>query len=139
MGSWPTRMSAPTVGATAAYKTRIFVYRPKNPKKFNGTVVVEWNNVSGGVDSAPDWIQGHVELLREGVAWMGVSAQIVGVESGTPLAPVLSLPQKRRIPPGTGPSTIQAIASRTTYSRRPVRPSERRRARTRSETSRRSV
>ena len=62
------------------YKTRILVYRPTNPKTFRGTVVVEWLNVSGGVDAAPDWVQGHVELLREGVAWVGVSAQIVGVD-----------------------------------------------------------
>src|SRR5262249_2414945 len=68
---------------TASYKTRIIVHRPANPKKFSGTVVVEWLNVSGGVDAAPDWVQGHVELLREGVVWVGVSAQIVGIEGGT--------------------------------------------------------
>jgi hypothetical protein len=72
-----------TTGETASYKTRILVYRPASPKKFDGTVVVEWLNVSGGVDAAPDWVQGHVELLREGIAWVGVSAQIVGVEGGT--------------------------------------------------------
>jgi len=43
-------------------------------------VIVEWLNVSGGVDAAPDWIQGHVELIRDGFAWIGVSAQFVGVE-----------------------------------------------------------
>jgi hypothetical protein len=81
-------------GATAAYKTRIIVYRPTNPKKFSGTVVVEWLNVSGGVDAAPDWTQGHVELVRAGVAWVGVSAQIVGVEGGPALVGVASLPLK---------------------------------------------
>src|SRR5262249_60000782 len=29
-------------GTTAAYKTRILVYRPTNPRNFNGTVIVEW-------------------------------------------------------------------------------------------------
>jgi hypothetical protein len=81
-------------GTTAAYKTRIMVYRPTDPKKFSGTVVVEWLNVSGGVDAAPDWTQGHVELLREGIAWVGVSAQIVGVEGGPALVGVISLPLK---------------------------------------------
>jgi hypothetical protein len=76
-------------GASAAYKTRILVYRPLNEAKFNGTVVVEWLNVSGGLDSAPDWISGHVELIRGGFAWVGVSAQKVGVEGGTPLLPGL--------------------------------------------------
>jgi len=85
-------------GETAAYRTRILVYRPTKLKKFSGTVVVEWNNVSGGVDAAPAWIQGHVELVRAGVAWVGVSTQIVGVEGGTPLAPVLALPLKTQNP-----------------------------------------
>src|SRR6266404_5027931 len=83
-----------TTGETAAYKTRILVYRPTNPKKFRGTVVVEWLNVSGGVDAAPDWVQGHVELLRDGVAWVGVSAQIVGVEGGPTLVGLMSQPLK---------------------------------------------
>jgi hypothetical protein len=84
-----------TPGDTAAYKTRILVYRPANKAKFSGTVFVEWNNVSGGVDAAPDWIAGHVELIRSGHAWVGVSAQKVGVEGGPPLLPGLpSLPLK---------------------------------------------
>ena len=89
-------------GDTAAYKTRILVYRPTNPKKFSGTVVVEWLNVSGGVDASPDWTQGHVELLREGVAWVGVSAQLVGVEGGTPLVGVASVPLKTENPARNG-------------------------------------
>src|SRR5262249_48794618 len=50
-----------------------------NPARFNGTVVVEWLNVSGGVDAAPDWLYIHDELIREGFAWVGVSAQALGV------------------------------------------------------------
>lgn len=53
-------------GDTAAYESRLLVYRPTNPKKFRGTVVIEWLNVSAGLDSAPDWTQGHVELVRQG-------------------------------------------------------------------------
>ena len=68
--------------STAPYKTRIVVNRPTDPKRFNGTVVVEWLNVSSGFDAAPDWILGHTELMREGYAWVGVSAQLVGVEGG---------------------------------------------------------
>ena len=83
-----------TPGDTAAYKTRIVVYRPVNPKKFNGTVLVEWLNVSGGVDAGPDWSFAHPELIRDGFAWVGVSAQIVGVEGGPALVGVASLPLK---------------------------------------------
>jgi Alpha/beta hydrolase domain len=71
-----------TPASTAPYKTRIVVYRPANPKNFNGTVMVEWLNVSAGFDSPPDWLAGHVALIRDGAAWVGVSAQSVGVQGG---------------------------------------------------------
>jgi hypothetical protein len=70
-----------STAASAPYKTRIAVYRPINPKRFNGTVVVEWLNVSGGTDDAPDWTLSHNELVRDGFAWVGVSAQQVGVDA----------------------------------------------------------
>ena len=89
-GAWVVSPSA----TTAPYKTRIVVYRPAKPKKFNGTVIVEWLNVSGGVDAGPDWTFSHVELIREGYAWVGVSAQFVGVEGGPGLVDVISLPLK---------------------------------------------
>lgn len=76
---------AATPGATAPYKTRILVRRPADPKRFNGSVLVEWLNVTAGTDSAPDWTYARVEILRSGYAWVGVSAQWVGVES--PAAP----------------------------------------------------
>jgi hypothetical protein len=55
--------------------------RPIKPRRFNGTVVVEWLNVSGGADAGPDWTLGHNELMREGFVWVGVSAQKVGVDA----------------------------------------------------------
>ena len=70
-----------TAGASAPYTTRIAVYRPIDPKKFNGTVLVEWLNVSGGTDDSPEWTLSHNELVRDGFAWVGVSAQQVGVDS----------------------------------------------------------
>ena len=63
------------------YKTRIVVIRPLAPEDFNGTVFVEWLNVSAGFDSGPDWGMTHTELIREGYAWVGVSAQQVGVDA----------------------------------------------------------
>ncbi len=38
----------------AAYVTRIIVRRPVDPAAFSGTVAVEWNNVSAGMDVSPD-------------------------------------------------------------------------------------
>ncbi|MFJ9250219.1 alpha/beta hydrolase domain-containing protein [Streptomyces sp. NPDC101776] len=70
---------AVTPASTAPYTTRIVMNRPSNPSRFNGTVVVEWLNVSAGLDVAPEWIYTHNELIREGYAWIGVSAQAAGV------------------------------------------------------------
>src|SRR4029077_18795037 len=53
-----------------------------DPMKFNGSVFVEWLNVSGGIDDDPDFTYAHVELLRSGWAYVGVSAQQVGVMGG---------------------------------------------------------
>ncbi len=64
---------------SAPYKTRILVYCPVNTARFNGTVVMEWFNVSGGVEAGADWTHMHRELIRRGYAWIGVSAQCGGV------------------------------------------------------------
>ena len=78
-GRWTIEPSA-----SASYKTRILVRRPASPSKFNGTVVVEWMNVSGG-ESAPDWDYLNPMLMRDGYAYVGVSAQALGVEGGAPI------------------------------------------------------
>ena len=66
----------------ASYKTRMLVRHPTDPAKFNGTVLVEWLNVSGGVDADAEFSFGHVELLRSGFAYVGISAQAAGVIGG---------------------------------------------------------
>ncbi len=63
------------------YQTRLLVRRPADPKKFNGTVIVEWDNVTSGHDLDIDWFQIHDYLIRSGYAWVGVTAQRVGVEA----------------------------------------------------------
>ena len=68
---------------TAEYTTRILVYRPTDANEFSGTVLIEWLNVSGGLDAAPDWSVLHTEIIREGHVWVGVSAQIVGIEGSS--------------------------------------------------------
>ncbi len=86
-----------TPTTTAPFTTRLLVYRPADPKDFNGTVIVEWNNVSSGIDAAPIWLAAHDELIREGYAWVGVTAQKVGVEGGV-RAIVPNLDLKHRDP-----------------------------------------
>ncbi|MBX3314681.1 MAG: hypothetical protein KF906_10210 [Actinobacteria bacterium] len=67
---------------TADYTTRIVVRRPAEAADANGTVLVEWLNVSGGVDANPDYAYMEEEILRGGYTWVGVSAQSIGVEGG---------------------------------------------------------
>jgi hypothetical protein len=74
-----------TAATTAPYTTRVIVYRPIDPKKFDGTVDVEWLNVTGGIDAAAAWLTGHAEEVRAGMAYVGVDAQEGGIygESGS--------------------------------------------------------
>jgi hypothetical protein len=68
-----------TPETTAPYKTRIVVYRPTDPARFDGTVVVEWLNVTGGIDAPAAWLNAHDEMIREGMAFVGVDAQAGGI------------------------------------------------------------
>ncbi len=74
-GRWHVRSDT-----TAPFTTRIVVRRPIDPDRFGGTVVVEWLNVSGGLDASPDWTYAHVGLIRSGSIWVGVSAQVLGID-----------------------------------------------------------
>lgn len=73
-----------TPTTSAPYRTRILVRRPTNPAHFNGTVVVEWMNVSSG-ESAPDWDYLNPSLMTDGYAYVAVSAQSLGVDGGIPI------------------------------------------------------
>ncbi len=61
------------------YTTRILVKRPADAADASGVVIVEWNNVSVGSDSTPDWRFTSDELLRAGHVHVAVSAQAAGV------------------------------------------------------------
>lgn len=69
-------------GPRAPFCTRLVVCKPADAGRFNGTVVVEWLNVSGGGDGSPGWFYLHRHLMREGAAWVGVSAQKAGIDGG---------------------------------------------------------
>lgn len=71
----------------APFTTRVVVRRPESAPA-SGTLVVEWLNVSSGADAAPDWTYLAEELVRQGHAWAGVSAQFNGVEGGSAVVAV---------------------------------------------------
>ena len=106
--------SKPT--SEAPYTTRVVVNRPVDRRDFNGTVVVEWLNVSGGADASPDWMHDprradppRLRLGRRVGAGRRASTACKGVPpQGDPVRYALA----RRTP---------ATATRTTCSRRPGR------------------
>jgi hypothetical protein len=71
-----------TPSGAADFTTRIVSLTPADRARFNGTVLVEWLNVSGGIDAPAVWMMAHREMLRAGYGYVAVSAQRVGVEGG---------------------------------------------------------
>jgi hypothetical protein len=71
----------PTVSAGGYYKTRMVVRRPASPGKFNGIVLMEWQNVTAGYDLDALWATSYEHYLRRGYAWIGVSAQRAGIHT----------------------------------------------------------
>jgi hypothetical protein len=73
--------SGPNVGSVIAedvpYTTRVIVRRPADAADFSGTALVEWQNVTAGYDLDALW--DFDSITRDGDAWIGVSAQPVGV------------------------------------------------------------
>lgn len=66
----------------APFRTRFVVYRPRDAEVFNGTVVVSWNNVTAGYDLFGGE---SLEILEGGFAYVGVTAQRVGIIGLEPL------------------------------------------------------
>jgi len=77
---------------TAPYTSRMIVYRPESPKDFNGTVYVEWLNLTAGFETSAVYSLVHNELMREGAAWVGVSAQAGGIQGTDAIVDVAGAP-----------------------------------------------
>ena len=75
----PAQTTATVIDKDHPYKTRIVVRRPADPKRFNGTVLVEWYNVTNNFDAENMWFFAWEQMLRAGYAWVGVSTQQAGV------------------------------------------------------------
>jgi hypothetical protein len=80
----PGELSDPDAPGTA-FKSRILVRRPVDPAEFNGTVVVDWNNVTIPADRDVAWQPLHPTLLERGFAYVSVAAQRLSIEA-SPLA-----------------------------------------------------
>src|SRR6185436_14321763 len=63
------------------YKSRMLVRRPATQSRFNGVVIVEWLNVTNQYDTDVLWLYQKEFFIREGYAWIGVSAQNTGLSN----------------------------------------------------------
>jgi len=70
------------VAGQAEFRTRMLVYRPKDPARFNGTVILNWNNVTAGYDL---FGAESLELFEGGFAVVFLTTQKVGIEGLPPL------------------------------------------------------
>jgi hypothetical protein len=65
--------------ADADYTTRFILRRPANAADFNGTVILDWVNVSAQFENAVDTLNSQAFFIREGYAFAHVSAQAAGI------------------------------------------------------------
>src|SRR3954471_23141240 len=72
-------------GTTAPYKSRILVRRPTDPRQFNGSVVLDWDNVTVPDDTDVGWLPLHTTIMDRGFVYVAVAAQRLSIE-GSPIA-----------------------------------------------------
>jgi hypothetical protein len=71
-----------STGLAAPYESRMLVRLPRDRKKFSGLVLVEWLNVTAQSDLETAWPVEAQYLMRHGIGYVGVSAQLAGVCCG---------------------------------------------------------
>jgi hypothetical protein len=80
--TYPLTQNATVVSTGNPYRTRMMVYRPTDPAKFNGTVIVEWVNASNAWDTPIHWFEQKNMIMRDGYAYVWISNQDMTI-SGT--------------------------------------------------------
>ncbi|HET7506281.1 MAG TPA: alpha/beta hydrolase domain-containing protein [Kofleriaceae bacterium] len=74
--------AAATSGCTQIpYTTRFLIKRPRNPREFSGTVIVEPLNPSGGFDISAVWDRSRDHFVRNGDIFIGWSSKSVIVNA----------------------------------------------------------
>ena len=69
-------------GAAAPYTSRMLVRLPNERRDFSGRVLVEWLNVTSQSDFETAWPVEAQWLMRHGIGYVGISAQLAGVCCG---------------------------------------------------------
>ena len=98
--NWPARGELEVKTADAPYTTRILIRRPKEESDFSGNIIVEMLNPSNLFDLNIGWAISHTQMLRNGDAWVGITAKPISVVSLKQFDPVryASLSWKNPLP-----------------------------------------
>lgn len=83
--SFPVTQNAKVATSDNPYRTRMMVYRPSDPAKFNGTVIVEWVNATNTWDTPIHWFEQKNMILRDGYAYVWISNQDMTVSGANGL------------------------------------------------------
>ena len=78
---WAKLGPATVRAANAPYTTRVLVRRPISRAKFSGIVAVEMLNPSNRFDLNIGWALSHKEFVRNGDAWVGITAKPIAVDA----------------------------------------------------------
>ncbi len=74
-----------SVASSADFNTRLVIRRPVDSARWNGSVLIEWLNVSGGFESPAAWTYTGEALRDTGTIYVGLSAQALGIVGGEAL------------------------------------------------------
>jgi hypothetical protein len=86
--SWPAPGPAVVRTPSAPYTTRVLVRRPAERRHFSGNVVVEMLNPSNLFDLNIGWALSHEQFIRDGDAWVGITAKPIAVAALKTFDPV---------------------------------------------------
>ena len=85
---WPEDGPAKVRTANAPYTTRVLVRRPASRKRFSGVIAVEMLNPSNLFDLNLGWAMTRRQFIRDGDAWVGITAKPVAVATLKKFDPV---------------------------------------------------
>jgi len=77
--NWSARDKLEIRTPDAPYTTRVLIRRPKDKENFSGNIVVEMLNPSNLFDLNIGWAISHTQMLRNGDAWVGITAKPISV------------------------------------------------------------
>ncbi len=115
---WPAPGPAVVRTPDAPYTTRILVRRPADVSRFSGNVVVEMLNPSNLFDLNIGWAMAHRQMVRNGDAWVGITAKPISVQALKNFDPVryaaLSFANPLPLSDPRNCAVVAADSSRTT-------------------------